>query len=320
MLDLLFNTKNVVTNWMFMNRIKQNLVDSFALLEDQITEFSQILRLQSQITAKVFRLPEVMKGDENSDISTITVDTLTGQSALNEAIQLIQLLFIHHKSELISNKSAIRLPGAICIQTTQNQYQKIQHLIDKINTLKTTIKKNVTQIDEAQRFEFIRESLHGLLTLNTYRTLTSLVDIDTVRFGWANKKVINKVTKEEILNKLQANLESGRGPINIPKNQWLAQLIHEISMINSLPHNSILKTQRPVKVQPIARIWDKEKQKQTQFSCATPLFIFAIDKNIEDVVIGDLPDYSADNIAIRYRPRAKPVELIIPRLNLYIER
>ncbi|MBP6083714.1 MAG: DNA replication terminus site-binding protein [Providencia sp.] len=303
-----------------MNNVKQNLIDSFILLEGQLIEFRQILKLQSSITAKVFRLPEVMKGDENSEVSTIIVDTLTGQSALNEAIQLIQLLFIHHKSESVSNKSAIRLPGAICIKITQNQYLKIQLLIDKINTLKTTIKKNVTQIDEAQRFEFIRESLHGLLTLNTYRTLTSLVDIDTVRFGWANKKVINKVTKEDILNKLQANLESGRGPINIPKKQWLDQLMHEISMINSLPHNAVLKTQRPVKVQPIARVWDKEKQKQTQFACATPLFIFAVDKNIEDIIIGDLPDYSADNIAIRYRPRAKPVELIIPRLNLYIER
>ncbi|MGO2304586.1 MAG: DNA replication terminus site-binding protein [Providencia sp.] len=303
-----------------MNNNKQNLIDCFNRLEAHINELSHLLLAQSMFTANVFRLPEILKGDETSEISSILVEKVTGEKALNDIIQLINLLFIHKKSGLVSNKSAIRLPGAICVETSPAGYLQFNKLITQINLLKIEIKKIVTQLDESQRFDFIRESLHGLLTLNTYRTLTLLSDIDTIRFGWANKKVINKMTKEEVLNRLQDSFESGRGPSDIPKEQWQIQLISEIALIHSLPHDAVLKTQRPVKVQPIARVWDKEQQKQTQFACATPLFVFAVDKELTDIVIGDLPDYHMDNIAIRNRPKSKPVELIIPRLNLYIER
>lgn len=299
---------------------KQDLIQSFNALETNINELSRNLLDSSHFSSCVFRLPDVLKGNENDEISYIHVDKLTDKEARLEIVKHINLLFIQDKSDHISNKSAVRLPGVICVQTHYKQYQQFQLIIDTINTLKAQIKQTVTQIEESHRFEFIRDSLHGLLTLNTYRMLTSLSDVDTVRFGWANKKVINKVTHEEILNRLQASLESSRPPINLPKVLWQGQIMQEISMIKALPYESILKIQRPVKVQPIARVWDKEQQKQTQYAGATPLFVFAVEKELKDIIIGDLPDYSADNIAIRHRPRAKPVELIIPRLNLYIER
>ncbi len=81
-----------------------------------------------------------------------------------------------------------------------------------------------------------------------------------------------------MLDRLQASLESGRCPLHLPKEHWRLQLENEIRLIDSLPYNAVLKTQRPVKVQPIARVWDKEQQKQTQFACATPLFVFALEK------------------------------------------
>ncbi|WP_275074687.1 DNA replication terminus site-binding protein [Providencia rettgeri] len=302
-----------------MNK-KQILIESFNLLETQIKQLSGLLTAQKQYIAQVYTLPDVIKGDENNEVSEIIVDKVFGDNAIKEIITLLNLLFIHHKSAEISNKAAIRLPGVICIQTDYQGYQRFNQLIDEINRLKISIKSLVTQIDEAQRFEFIRESLHGLLTLNTYRTITGLIDIDTLGFGWANKKVINKITKEALLSKLQYSLESGRCPAHLPREHWQLQLKTEIQLIESQPHDAILKTQRPVKVQPIARVWDKAQQKQTQFACATPLFVFAVEKTLAEIKIGELPDYHADNIALRNRPRAKPVELLIPRLNLYIER
>lgn len=306
-----------------MKNYKQNLITAFNQLEFEIQQFSHLLleiTQQAPFMAKVFTLPDIIKGEENNEISHISIHQLIGNEAINETINLINLLFIHHKSEDISNKSAIRLPGVICIQTNLKTYCEFSSLIANINELKLSIKSIVTTISESQRFEFIRESLHGLLTLNTYRTLTSLVDIDTINFGWANKKVINKVTKDAVLGRLQASLESGRCPLHLPRDHWRLQLENEIRLISSLPHDVILKTQRPVKVQPIARVWDKEQQKQTQFACATPLFVFALEKTVAEIKIGELPDYQANSIAIRNRPRAKPVELLIPRLNLYIER
>lgn len=302
-----------------MNK-KQILLESFNLLELQIKQLSHLLSEQTHYIAHVFTLPDTAKGDENNEISEIIVDKISGKEAIDKVITLLNLLFIHHKSDELSNKTAIRLPGVVCIQTDNQGYQQFHQLVTEINQLKSTIKNIVTQVDETQRFDFIRESLHGLLTLNTYRTLTDLVDIDTLGFGWANKKVINKITKEALLDKLQYSLESGRCPAHLPREHWQLQLKTEIQLIESLPHDAILKTQRPVKVQPIARVWDKAQQKQTQFACATPLFVFAVEKTLAEIKIGELPDYHVDNIALRNRPRAKPVELLIPRLNLYIER
>ncbi|HEM8183171.1 TPA: DNA replication terminus site-binding protein [Providencia stuartii] len=305
-----------------MNNAKYDLIEGFNRLESKITELSQLIAEQPSISATVFRLPDVMKGEENNEIKQIDVEKITGKLAIQHAIEHYNLLFIHDKSELTSNKSAVRLPGAICIDTPYSTYQTFRVLLDEINELKIQIKQIVTQksgVDESQRFEFIHDTLHGLLTLNTYRTLTYLTDIDTIRFGWANKKVINKMTKEQVLSKLQGSLESGRQPLGVAKEEWLKQLEQEILLISQLNNDVILKTQRPVKVQPIARVWDSAQQKQTQFACANPLLIFAVEKSLTDIVIGNLPDYHVDNIAIRNRPRSKPVELLIPRLNLYME-
>ncbi|EKT63248.1 DNA replication terminus site-binding protein [Providencia burhodogranariea] len=306
-----------------MNNAKYSLISQFNLLESKISQLNLLIAKQTTINAAVFRLPDTIKGDENSEINEIIVNKITGQEAIKAAIAHFSLLFIHDKSDVISNKSAIRLPGAICIETPYSTYIAFQTLLDEINSLKLQIKQIVTKlsgVDESQRFEFIHSSLHGLLTLNTYRALTYLVDVDTVRFGWANKKVINKTTKEKILNKLQAILENGRKPQGMDNKYWVGQIEQEILLISKLSHNAVLKTQRPVKVQPIARVWDKDQQKQTQFACANPLIIFAVEKSLDDILIGTLPDYHVDVIALRNRPRSKPVELLISRLNLYIEQ
>lgn len=305
-----------------MNNAKYSLIESFNLLEGKIGQLNLLIAGQTNVNAAVFRLPNTIKGDENSEVNEIIVNKITGRDAIKDAIEHFSLLFIHDKSEDVSNKSAIRLPGAICIEAPYSSYKVFQTLLNDINSLKMKIKQIVTQqsgVDESQRFEFIHSSLHGLLTLNTYRALTHLVDVDTVRFGWANKKVINKVTKEQVLNKLQATLENGRKPQGMGE-YWAGQIEQEILLVSKLSHNTVLKTQRPVKVQPIARVWDKAQQKQTQFACANPLIIFAVEKSLDEILIGALPDYHVDIIALRNRPRAKPVELLIPRLNLYIEQ
>lgn len=84
------------------------------------------------------------------------------------------------------------------------------------------------------------------------------------------------MTKEQVLSKLQGSLESGRQPLGVAKEEWLKQLEQEILLISQLNNDVVLKTQRPVKVQPIARVWDSTQQKQTQFACANPLLILRL--------------------------------------------
>ncbi len=301
---------------------KLELNQCFNQLEQKIAEFSQLLRQQKLLAAKVFELPPVEKGQEHDEITQISVNTLENKVALDKAIKLYNLLFIFDKSESVSSKAAIRLPGALCFSVSADNYQQLTALIDEINKLKHQLKYIVTKasgVDENKRFEFVHDNIHGLITLNAYRTLTYVKSPNSVRFGWANKKIINKITKAQMLDKLQFSYENSRTPAGYQPSEWLEQINQEIRLIASLREPVTLKTQRPVKVQPIARVWNSEQQKQTQYACPLPLLIFLIEPIENNIIIGDLKDYDASNITLRHKPKSKPLELLIPRLNLYRE-
>lgn len=117
-----------------MNSAKYSLIESFNSLEHKIEQLNLLISQQHNINAAVFRLPDTIKGDENSEVNEIIVNKIIGREAIKEAIEHFSLLFIHDKSDVISNKSAIRLPGAICIETSHSSYKVFQMLLNDINS------------------------------------------------------------------------------------------------------------------------------------------------------------------------------------------
>lgn len=296
----------------------------FKLLETEIEALSTSLRKLTLLPSAVFELPDVSKEEEHDEVAYVTVSPSYNEDALNLTLKLIANLFIYDNAPHISSKRAIRLPGVLCFSANNQTFKSVKKQVEQINLLKKQLSDIVTKesgISKEERFDFVHNQLKGLITLNAYRTLTLLSDPDTVRFGWANKNIIKNLTRNEVLTQLEKSREANRAVPPYTSEQWAERLDKEIITLSQLPENAKLKIKRPVKVQPIARVWYSELQKQVQYACPLPLLAFYIDKESDfKPIIGELPDYDADNIQIRHRPKAKKLQLIIPRMHLYLEK
>ncbi|MEL5376522.1 DNA replication terminus site-binding protein [Serratia bockelmannii] len=299
-----------------MNACFVELEQALSALQQQITP----LRL---LAARVFSLPEVEKGQEHQAISHIAVEQHVGQAARDLALEHYQRLFIHHNRENVSSKAAVRLPGVICLAVEQPEYQALQAQLALINRLKGELEQIIT-VDSGlapeQRFEFVHTHLHGLITLSAYRTLTALTNPDSVRFGWANKHIIKNVKRDDILAQLEKSLKAGRAVPPHSREQWAALVSREIDDVSRLPQHATLKIKRPVKVQPIARVWYQQQQKQVQHPCPLPLIALCqVESGAAVPKIGELLNYDVDAVKHRYKPDARPLRLLVPRLHLYAD-
>ncbi|CNB72505.1 DNA replication terminus site-binding protein [Yersinia intermedia] len=295
----------------------------FAALEIALQHLHQQLNALPLLAARVFLLPEIEKGTEHQPIEKITVTAKVGNEAKDLGLQHYQRLFIHHQGQNASSKAALRLPGVLCFTVSDKQLGECENTIYQINQLKSELEHIITVesgLPSEQRFEFVHTHLHGLITLNTYRTITPLINPSSVRFGWANKHIIKNVTREEILAQLNKSLNAGRAVPPFSREQWMALISLEINDVKRLPENTRLKIKRPVKVQPIARVWYQEQQKQVQHPCPMPLIAFCqVQSAAELPKLGELTDYDINQIKHKYKPEAKPLRLLVPRLHLYID-
>lgn len=308
---------------MSANHVIDRMNVCFHQLEQGLMEIDAVLKSLTPLQANVFQLPDIEKGKEHDEVPHISVIPCSGESAFDAGLQHFRRLFIHHHAQHISSKAAVRLPGVLCYSATYSQVKSTSALISEVNQLKKQLEKIIaveSGLPPEQRFEFVHAHLKGLITLSAYRSLTVLHNPTTVRFGWANKSVIKNMQRDEVIARLEKSLTANRSVPPYSREQWAELVSQELEDVMRLPEGVKLKIKRPVKVQPIARIWYQEEQKQVQHPCSMPL-ISLTDEFSETPVplLGDLGDYDADNIQVKHRPRAKRLELLIPRLHLYRE-
>lgn len=291
-------------------------------LEARLSTLRQQVEQQPLLIARVFSLPEIEKGHEHDEISVIAVTQHLGQKARAMALTHYCRLFMQHQSEKISTKAAVRLPGAICIEADATKSAEISQLVTEINALKQRLEQLITVesgLPGEARFEFVHQHLHGLITLNAYRSVTLLHAPNSLRFGWANKNIIKNLTREAVVAQLDRSLKANRAQAPWTREQWAEKVRQEREMILSLPADAKLKIKRPVKVQPIARVWRASEKKQVQLACPSPLLVLCRDRT-QVPILGELLDYDAENVVHRHKPLAQPLHQVIPRLHLWSDK
>lgn len=295
----------------------------FSQLELALSDLTALLKQFDLVQARVFSLPDITKGEEHNPAERIQVTPHTGEVAHQLALQHFQNMFIHHQGENISSKSAVRLPGVLCYAVDAAEHQASRRLIEEVNKLKAELERIVTVesgLAREQRFEFVHTHLRGLITLNAYRSISFLNDPDSVRFGWANKHIIKNVSRDDILAQLDKSLAAGRSIPPYTREQWIDNITREINDVKRIPEHAVLKIKRPVKVQPIARVWYGDSQKQIQHPCPMPLIALCLKApNVHVPKLGELPDYDAAAVKHKYKPKAQALNLLIKRLHLYTD-
>lgn len=301
----------------------ERLTSTFRSLEQALNLLRGQLGELRLLSGRVFTLPEIEKSKEHDPLSSIQVTQRVGQDAHEAAVAHFTRMFIQQQSEKASSKAAVRLPGAVCYAVTEGPFRETTALIKQINQLKQALEQIISiesGLPSSQRFEWVHRHIPGLITLNAYRTITQPETPDTVRFGWANKQIVKNLSRQQVLEMLEKSLNAGRAVAPWSKEQWAERVTQEINDVASLPENARLKIKRPVKVQPVARVWYQAQQKQVQLACPSPLVVLCRQDNGETPPdLGELLNYDAENIRHRYKPKAQPLRLIIPRLHLYCE-
>ncbi len=291
-------------------------------LERELAQLQQEVEALPLLVARVFRLPEVEKGREHDAITQIAVEQHLGAKACAMALTHFRKLFIQHQSEKLSTKAAVRLPGAICLECDESAQAQLEQRVSQINSLKARLEYMITVesgLPSEARFEFVHQHLRGLITLNAYRSITLLDSPDSLRFGWANKNIIKNVQRKEIVEKLEKSLKAGRSQAPWSREQWAEKVQEELALVRALPDSVRLKIKRPVKVQPVARVWRAEEKKQVQLACPSPILVMCRDRS-RVPVLGELLNYNADAINYRHKPPAEQLYLLIPRLHLWCDQ
>jgi len=260
------------------------------------------------IQAQVYELPEIAPGEEHLPISSIPVTPIDGKMAHQTAIRAFGRFYGHAGA---ATKTPYRLPGVL---QYQGNGEAVAAQVEHLNCLKDQFKSCVQSLgNRTQKFETLHTLFPMLITLQVYRHIKCITQRPaTVRFIWAHKSVVSKVTREQIIDLLtQQQQQPPQHLIN--SEAWQRNLTREISEVMRLAPDIKLRLRRDIKVQPLVNL----QYPNNQQPLTAPLPIIIIDANPAPVVVGPLADYDSERPRHRPQPRMTDPQPLLARIGLY---
>lgn len=231
----------------------------------------QSLLRESFINGSIFKLPNISQSENPDHKRKINVVTISQQNILRYGADSLTSL---HAKENHSTRFSLRTPGFMCYSNSAKK--SLLPIINSYNQQKLDLKSLLLQEQNTKkRFDLLHKISPMIITLNVYRQIRVIDDPYHIRFNWANKKSVSKVTKSSILSKLNKQMQSiGNNKFNLDA---------DINTVKSLPDSVDLRVKRSLPVQPIISINKKSKQ----FICVNPVIIFSEKCDFSHNVLGD---------------------------------
>lgn len=259
------------------NMIIRKHYDELCLQLERLHALLSELDPQSAIVAQI---PHTPRSAEHEPVNKIVPVIYTGTEAVEVAASAYKDL---HTIVGLSQKSARRTPGVIWIDTKKGPAaSEVAVCIEAINKEKASIKDYVVNNFEhaTQRFEILKQSCPGVMTLHLYRIIRCYYqeDLKTVRFSWAQQQALQKPDKTILMKNINLAIEHAASQNIIDS----LSTLH--SHVKQVPQDS-LRIRRQVKVQPVANITTEDGRAK---SVTAPLPMIVVQEDLPVIkIIGE---------------------------------
>lgn len=269
----------------------------------------QLLKEQPIEQAVLYGLPPSLQTQPLHRLEQITVSPIELPDAAMATTTALSDLY--RQQEDTQSQKVRRYPGLIRLASTTKPVPLAQ-TVALLNQATESFKRELHRLSNAHaqpqdiRFELIHQLAPHLITMHFYRTpMVASKPIRRIRFSWVAKRIVAKVTKSAILERLH-NALTNPGKTILDMNAWQDMVAQEYRAIEVLPSHVELRIDRPGGLRPTAFIqYDDGSRSQT------PANLPIICQQSHPITLAPLPTWQQQAY-----PTAKG-ERLIERLHLY---
>lgn len=287
--------------------------------------------------ARIFTLPVIeqpqanerhvalMRLRQESDAESLSVPldepfTVTEQSGFTAFTQSVAHFQKMYAGDGESTRYSKRLPGLLCLNT--DEPDKLLKLVLDINAQKDVLASTIRNLadDVNMRFELVHNAEPGFMQTMATRHITAIANTQllSVSFQWEHKNVIKRMTKDEVLERIEGSLEHGKYQRSTYETQEGFELFveKERETILSYPDDATFKTIRPAPPVVLIRVRlneenpnpdSPEKTRRRNFFSHSPVL----------VINGGVPERLTPLRDYPGRPKSSFKTPVIKRLHLY---
>ncbi|KZX86471.1 hypothetical protein A3715_00040 [Oleiphilus sp. HI0009] len=229
----------------------------FNEFEDRLYRAKQSLDQLTLVKANVFRLPRITSEEETLEQESITVEPelhtataydLAKRSYSNTSVQ-----------PPYSGRVVFRLPGFIQLTGPPELQEKARLDIVSVNAIKDEIRAFISSIPTRDlRFDIVHSALPSVVTLQLTRKILLINEpLLSVTYSWGVKSSIKTLSVNEAIDLIERSRFHTRDVDSALT--WSQMCDKNISLLNTLPKNEVLRQRRSLRVQPMQNLRFTEK-------------------------------------------------------------